>query len=60
MNKFQFLNAIKQEVLENLKQVNKAPSIQMQPVPDDLFDFCDLERITKELVDPDRKVNDRL
>jgi hypothetical protein len=54
------LTAIKQEVLENLKQINKAPSVQMQPVPDDLFDFRDLEIITKELENPDKKVNDRL
>jgi hypothetical protein len=47
-------------VLENLKQVNKAPSVQMQPVPDDLFDFKDLERITKEIEDPNQRVDDRL
>lgn len=57
---FQYLNAIKQEVLENLKQVNKAPSVQMQPVPDDIYDFKELENITNELENPDKKVNDRL
>ncbi|KAI6183962.1 Histone deacetylase [Aphelenchoides bicaudatus] len=55
MNSKEYLNAIKQEVLENLKQVNKAPSVQMQPVPNDIFDFVDLERITKELANPDKK-----
>jgi hypothetical protein len=53
------LNAIKQEILDNLKQINKAPSVQMQPVPDDIFDFRDLERVTKEMEDPDKRVNNR-
>ncbi|KAI6242644.1 Histone deacetylase [Aphelenchoides fujianensis] len=60
MNTKEFLLAVKQEVLENLKQVNKAPSVQMQPVPDDVYDFRDLERITKELEDPDGKVDDHI
>lgn len=56
MNSKEYLNAIKQEILENLKQVNKAPSIQIQPVPDDIYDFKDLERIMKEVEDPDQRV----
>lgn len=32
----------------------------MQPVPDDIYDFKELENITNELENPDKKVNDRL
>ncbi|KAI6228233.1 Histone deacetylase [Aphelenchoides besseyi] len=60
MNTKEFISAIKLEVLENLKQVNKSPSVQMQPVPEDIFDFRELELITKELEDPDQKVSDHI
>ncbi|VDM53841.1 unnamed protein product [Angiostrongylus costaricensis] len=36
---FQLLSAIRQEVMENLRQVRGAPSVQMMPIPPDLFDI---------------------
>lgn len=35
---FQYITAIKQEVLDHLRQIRHAPSVQMQEVPPDLLD----------------------
>uniref|UniRef100_A0A1I7WXN9 Hist_deacetyl domain-containing protein n=1 Tax=Heterorhabditis bacteriophora TaxID=37862 RepID=A0A1I7WXN9_HETBA len=38
LNTKDFLTAIRQEVIENLRQVKGAPSVQMTAIPDDLID----------------------
>lgn len=57
-NTKEFLQLIKTEILDNLKQVRHAPSVQMQPVPRDLYDFKDLENVRAEQCDPDGPVKD--
>lgn len=59
MNTKEFIQAIKTEILENLKHVRHAPSVQMAPIPDDLYDFKDFERQKEEDRDPDLPVNDQ-
>ncbi|CAD5215643.1 unnamed protein product [Bursaphelenchus xylophilus] len=58
MNTKEFIQAIKLEILENLKMVKHAPSVQMQPVPDDLYDFKDYENKTIEDRDPEKVYDD--
>lgn len=55
MNSKEFLAAIKQEVLENIKIVRGSPAVQMQPIPSDLFDLKDLDTIRNEEKDPDKR-----
>lgn len=35
---FQYITALKQEVLDHLRQIRHAPSVQMQQIPPDLLD----------------------
>ncbi|PAV69569.1 hypothetical protein WR25_02074 [Diploscapter pachys] len=42
MNTREYLHAIKVEIMENLKQVKGAPSVQMQSIPIDFFDRDDV------------------
>ncbi|KAL3091720.1 hypothetical protein niasHT_024302 [Heterodera trifolii] len=47
-NSKEYLVAIKAEVLENIKLVRGAPSVQLQPVPGDAFDLHDIDSRRKE------------
>lgn len=47
-NSKEYINAIKQEVLDHLRQIRTAPSVQMQEVPPDLLDFEQVEPETPE------------
>jgi len=48
MNTKEYLMSIKQEVMENIKLVRNSPSVQMQPIPDDVFDLHELNSMRKE------------
>jgi len=51
MNNKEYLASIKQEVMENIKMVRGAPAVQMQPIPDDLFDLDDFNSRRREIKD---------
>uniref|UniRef100_A0A915DJY0 Histone deacetylase domain-containing protein n=1 Tax=Ditylenchus dipsaci TaxID=166011 RepID=A0A915DJY0_9BILA len=55
MNTKEYLTAIKQEVIENIKLVKTSPAVQMQPIPNDMFDLQDLDSQRRENVDPDKR-----
>ncbi|KAI1727951.1 histone deacetylase domain-containing protein [Ditylenchus destructor] len=55
MNTKEFLTAIKQEVLENIRLVKSSPAVQMQPIPNDLFDLSDLDSQRRENQDSDKR-----
>lgn len=38
VSRFQYITALKDEVLDHLRQIRHAPSVQMQEVPPDLLD----------------------
>ncbi|GMS84304.1 hypothetical protein PENTCL1PPCAC_6479, partial [Pristionchus entomophagus] len=57
-NTKEYLQAIKIEVLENLKQVKGAPSVQMQAVPDDFFNYEDVFEKKEEDIDEREKDED--
>ncbi|KIH53940.1 hypothetical protein ANCDUO_15917 [Ancylostoma duodenale] len=52
-NTKEFLSAIRQEIIENLRQVKGAPSVQMMPIPEDLLDV-DVALCRPELGDEER------
>ncbi|KHJ82392.1 hypothetical protein OESDEN_17913 [Oesophagostomum dentatum] len=52
-NSKEFLAAIRQEVMENIRQVKGAPSVQMMPIPEDMLDN-DLALRQPEIGDDER------
>lgn len=53
-NSKELLSTIRQEVMENVRQVRGAPSVQMMPIPPDLLDI-DLALSRPEIGDEDRE-----
>lgn len=43
------------ETIENIKLIKSAPGVKMCPIPDDLYDFRDLDEQKIENLDPDKK-----
>uniref|UniRef100_A0A1I8AFR0 Histone deacetylase n=1 Tax=Steinernema glaseri TaxID=37863 RepID=A0A1I8AFR0_9BILA len=54
-NPKEYLNAIKQHTFDNLRMVRFAPSVQMQPIPDD---FIHRDKLEAPELDPDVRGND--
>ncbi|VDK70307.1 unnamed protein product [Cylicostephanus goldi] len=52
-NTKEFLAALRQEIIENLRQVKGAPSVQMMPIPEDMLDN-DVALCEPELGDEER------
>jgi len=55
LNTKEYLNVIKHEIMDNLKMIRGAPSVQMQPIVDDYFDMDLLE---PEEIHPDTREDD--
>lgn len=53
-NSKDYLQSIKQAVLENIQNLDHAPSVQMQSVPSDMLDLDDLIE-NRESIDPDNR-----
>ncbi|CEF62329.1 Histone deacetylase 3 [Strongyloides ratti] len=61
-NTQEYLNALKDLIFENLDMLKGAPAVQMQPIPDDFFDWDKVkykDEIKQEMYEEDRKMRDR-
>ncbi|TKR78002.1 hypothetical protein L596_018880 [Steinernema carpocapsae] len=59
-NTKEYMNALKQEVMDNLRMIRSAPSVQMQPIVDDYFsrDILDTEELHPDAREDDYRTDE--